>query len=209
MKIFNINNIYKAIPKPNKSKLIPLYLNWLDVNSYIGEGKIIEMSDFKPIIFFDNPLIKNSNIYIRPRSCLCEIISSEKYEKGFKKHFIIPFKISEKIANQILLHDERILNKNNTKSKKYYSNNVISIALEYNNYLVDSIEEIEFSQKVLNIYKKSKSLNSENIEKIKNELLNNLQLRQENINLQFDKLYPEKANKLKKLRKRKKDEIII
>lgn len=195
MKIFNINNIYKAIPKSKKP--IPLYLDWLNPSTYIGEGKIIEMLDFRPIIFFDNPLIKGTFIYFRPRKCLCEIISSNKYNKGFKKHFDIPFKIPEKTANEVLLMEERKFN----KSKSQINTNIISTIIDFNNIIVDSLEEVEFSQEILKLYKKN-GISSDKFEQIKEKLKNNLKERQDNINQIFDKLYSKKAERLKKMRKR-------
>lgn len=202
MKIFNVNNIYKAVPKANKS--ISLYLDWLNPSTYIGEGKILEMLDFRPILFFDNPVIKNTFIYLRPRKCLCEIITSEKYEQGFRKHFDIPFKIPEKLANEVLLMEKRKFN----KSKTQINTNVISTVIDFNNTLVDTLEEVEFSSEVLKLYKKQK-ISSEKFEDIKTKVNVNLKERQDNINYMFDKLYPEKAKRLRRLRKREQDEITI
>lgn len=200
----SINNLYKAVPKSNKT--VSLYLDWSNSSTYIGEGKILEMTDFKPIIISDNPLIKNAFIYIRPRRCLCEIISSDKYQKGFKKHFVIPFKIPAKLANEILLMEERKFNKNNSNNQ--LNSNVISTIISFNNSLVDTLEEVEFSKEVLKLYKKN-GITSEKFEEIKEKLKINLKERQDNINDIFDKLYPEKAGRLKKLRKRDKDEIAL
>lgn len=194
MNIVDINNIYKAIPKKNKS--ISLYLDWLNSSSYVGEGKIIEMIDYKKIIFFDNPLIKNKFIYFRPRRCLCEIISSDNYPKGFRKHFVIPFRISEKIANKILLIEEKKIN----KIKNHNNGNIISNILEYNNSLTDTFDEINLQQEVLMLYKKNKI--KEKFEEIKEKLRINLEKRQKDIDNIFDKLYPEKAKRIAKKRKR-------
>ena len=150
-KLYLINTAFNSIIKKRK-KTISLFLNWQDKKSYIGEGKILEMLEFTPIVFLDNPSVKNTFIYFRPRRCLCEIVESKFYDKGFKKHFIIPFKIPQKQAEELIPKEERKYNtpENNIKT------NVIITALNFNNSLVDSIEEIEFSRQVLHLYKKQK-----------------------------------------------------
>lgn len=196
-KLYLVNTAFNSIIKKRK-KTISLFLNWQDKKSYIGEGKILEMLDFTPIVFLDNPSVKNTFIYFRPRRCLCEIVESKFYDKGFKKHFIIPFKIPQKQAEELIPKEERKYNtpENNIKT------NVIITALNFNNSLVDSIEEIEFSRQVLHLYKKQK-ITDQNLTDIKEQLNKNLELRQKNIDDTFDRLYPDKAKKLKKLKKKK------
>lgn len=198
-KLYLVNTAFNSIIKKRK-KTISLFLNWQDKKSYIGEGKILEMLDFTPIVFLDNPSVKNTFIYFRPRRCLCEIVESKFYDKGFKKHFIIPFKIPQKQAEELIPKEERKYNtpENNIKT------NVIITALNFNNSLVDSIEEIEFSRQVLHLYKKQK-ITDQNLTDIKEQLNKNLELRQKNIDDTFDRLYPDKAKKLKRLKKRNYD----
>lgn len=198
-KLYLINTAFNSIIKKRK-KTISLFLNWQDKKSYIGEGKILEMLEFTPIVFLDNPSVKNTFIYFRPRRCLCEIVESKFYDKGFKKHFIIPFKIPQKQAEELISKEERKYNtpENNIKT------NVIITALNFNNSLVDSIEEIEFSRQVLHLYKKQK-ITDQNLTDIKEQLNKNLELRQKNIDDTFDRLYPDKAKKLKRYKRREND----
>lgn len=189
--LFKANAIYKKIPK---EKIISLYLDWKDESTYIGKGKILSIVDSKPIIFIDNPLIKNGSLYFEPKKCLCEIIESEKFEKGFKKHFIVPFKLTRKTANEILLKEERTFNKV-SNSRLEFKSSVVSRALSYNNSLVDSIEEIELANEV-NILFRSQSITGEKYIEIKERLNSNLEKRQLNIDKTFDRLYPEKAKRL-------------
>lgn len=190
--LFKANAIYKKIPK---EKIISLYLDWKDESTYIGKGKILSIVDSKPIIFIDNPLIKNGSLYFEPKKCLCEIIESKEFEKGFKKHFIVPFKLTRKTANEILLKEERTFNKV-SNSRLEFKSSVVSRALSYNNSLVDSIEEIELANEV-NILFRSQSITGEKYIEIKERLNNNLEKRQLNIDKTFDRLYPEKAKRLK------------
>lgn len=189
--LFKANAIYKKIPK---EKIISLYLDWKDESTYIGKGKILSIIDSKPIIFIDNPLIKNGSLYFEPKKCLCEIIESEEFEKGFKKHFIVPFKLTRKTANEILLKEERSFNKVSNSSE--FKSSVISRAMSYNNSLVDSIEEIELASEV-NILFRSQSITGEKYIEIKERLNSNLEKRQLNIDKTFDRLYPEKAKRMK------------
>ena len=75
-KLYNINKLFKAIPIKNRDVL--LYLDWMNEDTYVGKGKILEILESKPIIFIDNPLIKNTSIYFVPKMCLCEIKKSDK-----------------------------------------------------------------------------------------------------------------------------------
>jgi len=52
----------------------------------------------------------------------------------FKKHFVIPFRITKKIAEEILLLEERRFN----KSSNNISTNLILNVISYNNSLVDT-----------------------------------------------------------------------
>ena len=61
-KLYNINKLFKAIPVKDRSVL--LYLDWMNEDTYIGKGKILEILESKPIIFVENPLVKKKNDYI-------------------------------------------------------------------------------------------------------------------------------------------------
>lgn len=198
-KLYNINKLFKAIPIKNRDIL--LYLDWMNEDTYVGKGKILEILESKPIIFFDNPLVKDTFIYFQPKKCLCEIKKSDKYNKGEKRQFIIPFRISQKTGKEILLMEEKKFNTNSN----IFHNNAITTVMEHNNFLVDSIEEIEFSREIRKLHK-SRVITSEETFEIKEKLLANQKIRQQNINKMFDKLYPEKAKRLRKLKKREKDE---
>lgn len=198
-KLYNINKLFKAIPIKNRDVLF--YLDWTDENTYVGKGKILKILESKPIIFINNTLIKNSLIYFIPKLCLCEIKKSDYYLVGEKKHFIIPFRVSQKTGKETLLMEEKRFNNN----FNVFHNNAITTVMNYNNSLVDSIEEVEYSREILKIHK-SRVITSEETFEIKKRLLANQKLRQVNINKMFDKLYPEKAKRLRKLKKREKDE---
>lgn len=198
--IFTANAIYKKTIQKEK-KTVSLYLDWKDETTYVGEGKLIEILDLQPIIMIDNPSIKNTFLYFRPKRCLCEIIESTLYSKGFKKHFVIPFRITKKIAEEILLLEERRFN----KSSNNISTNLILNVMSYNNSLVDSLEEVKLSEKVSSTYRtRSTGFSSEESKKIKEKLIENQRKRQDYIDRQFDKLYPEKAKKLLEYEKKRK-----
>lgn len=198
-KLYTVNSVFSSIVKRRK-KTTSLFLNWQDKSTYVGEGKIIEMLDFNPIIFIDNPSVENTYLYFRPRRCLCEIIESKFYEKGFKKHFIIPFKIPQKHAEELLPKEERKYNNTSNNIKT----NIIISAINFSNSLVDSIEEIQFSREVLNLYKKQ-NISEQKFTEIKEQLQKNLEQRQKDIDKRFDKLYPEKAKKLKRYKNKQDD----
>jgi phosphopantetheine adenylyltransferase len=197
-KLYNINKLFKAIPVKDRDVL--LYLDWMDEDTYVGKGKIIEILESKPIIFVDNPLVKDSSIYFLPKRCLCEIKKSDKYLKGEKKQFIIPFRVPVKTGKEILLSEEKRFN----NSSNVFHNNAITTVMDHNNSLVDSIEEVEYSREILKIHK-NRVITSEEVTEIKGKLLVHQKIRQSNINRMFDKLYPEKAKRLKRLKKREKD----
>ena len=199
-KLYNINKLFKAIPIKNRDVL--LYLDWMNEDTYVGKGKILKILESKPIIFFDNPLVKNTSIYFVPKMCLCEIKKSDKYFKGEKRQFIIPFRVSQKAGKEILLLEEKRFN----NISNNFNNNAIKTVMDHNNYLVDSIEEVEFSREILKIHQ-NRVITSEETVVIRERLLANQRLRQININRMFDRLYPEKAKRLRKLKKREKDEI--
>ena len=146
-KLYNINKLFKAIPV--KDRDILLYLDWMDEDTYVGEGKIIEILENKPVIFVDNPLVKDSSIYFLPKRCLCEIIKSNKYLKGEKRQFIIPFRVPVKTGKELLLSEEKRFNNNSN----VFHNNAITTVMDHNNSLVDSIEEVEYSREILKIHK--------------------------------------------------------
>ena len=77
-----------------------------------------------------------------------------------------------------------------------FHNNAITTIMDHNNLIVDSIEEVEFSEKVRKIHKNRVITQSETLV-FREQLLVYQQLRQLNINKMFDKLYPEKAKRLK------------
>ena len=201
-KLYTANSVFNSIVKRRK-KTVSLFLNWQDKKTYVGEGKIIEMLDFKPIIFIQNPSVKEEDafLYFRPRKCLCEIVESSSYEKGFKKHFVIPFRIPQKHAEELISKEERKYNPRNTNNER---KNVIISAINFSNSLVDSIEEIQFGREVLNLYKRQKITEEKYIE-IKEQLQKNMEEREKYIDERFDKLYPEKAKRLKRLKKRNDD----
>lgn len=197
-KLYTANSVFSSIVKRRK-KTVSLFLNWQNKKTYVGEGKIIEMLDFKPVFFIQNPSIKDEAfLYFRPRKCLCEIVESNFYEKGFKKHFIVPFKIPQKHAEELISKEERKYNPRNTNNER---KNVIISAINFSNSLVDSIEEIQFGREVLNLYKKQ-NITEQKFKEIKEQLQKNLEQREKNIDEMFDKLYPEKAKRLKRLKKR-------
>lgn len=198
-KLYTVNTVFNSVIKRRK-KTISLFLDWQDKTTYIGEGKIIEMLDFSPIIFLDNPSIKDTYLYFRPRRCLCEIVKSSFYEKGFRKHFTIPFKIPQKQAEELLPKEEKKYNNTSNNIKT----NIIMSAINFSNSLVDSVEEIQFSREVLNLYKKQ-NISEQKFVEIKEQLQKNLEQRQKDIDERFDKLYPEKAKKLKRYKNKQDD----
>jgi len=72
-----------------------LYLNWQDRNTFVGVGEIIEELEEKPVVCFDN------NCFL-PKRCLVEIIHSDEFPTGFRKHFIIPFSIGVSSSKKLL-----------------------------------------------------------------------------------------------------------
>lgn len=200
-KLYAANSIFSTIVRKRK-KTVSLFLDWQNKKTYVGEGKIIEMLDFKPVVFIENPAIKEEAfLYFRPRKCLCEIIESAFYEKGFKKQFVIPFRIPQKHAEELLSKEERKYNPRNTNNER---KNVLISAINFNNTLIDTIEEVEFSREVLYLYKKQ-NITEQKYAEIKEKLQKNIEQREKNIDERFDKLYPEKAKRLKRLKKRNND----
>lgn len=189
--LFTANTIYKKIPK---EKTISLYLNWQDESTYIGKGKILSITENKPIIFIDNPLVRNTYLYFEPKKCLCEIVESEMYEKGFRKHFIVPFKLTKKTGEEILSKEEKSFNKSSKSSD--FKSSIVTRAMSFNNSLVDSFEEVQLAEEVIFLFK-TQSITGEKYTEIKEKLNNNLEKRQLNIDKTFDRLYPEKAKRLK------------
>lgn len=78
-----------------KGRIIDLYLDWNDSNTFVGKGKILEVLDSKPIV-------EVGGRYYIPRRCLVEISSSHCYREGFQKHFIHLFPATEKQAEKLL-----------------------------------------------------------------------------------------------------------
>jgi len=129
-------------------KEIKIYLDWQNKDTYIGKGIILKTLENKPIVCFDKKLKTNNKIInecFQPKRCLIEIIESNLYIKGFKKHFIIPFRVNIKsfknpydiklpnindITNEILIrnnqifdtYDEIKLRDEYLKSLKIYNN---------------------------------------------------------------------------------------
>lgn len=118
--------------------LTDIYFDWQDNSSFVGKGLILKK-------LYTYPVICIENIFYQPRRCLVEIKESNIYSSGFKKHFIIPFKITEEKAKK--------LNKELSDNKRNF-NEIVNNILLNDNYIMNTREEMALRDYVIEIRKK-------------------------------------------------------